>query len=349
MNWKVRLSDLPSQFRKLESQAMGTIHKVLSCGAIAPGRHLDAFEQSLASFTETTSAVALSSCFDAMQLVWDACQISEGDEVITVARCYPHSIEAIEQRGGKVVYVETDEHQLMDAEKVAAAVTDKTKVIMPVHLNGHTCDMNFIRLVAKKNDCLVVEDCTQAIGASCNGKQVGSMGTMAFFDLGPTSLMTGYGSAGAVVTNDEQLGEQLRALRDQGRSGDIPRCLDNVQAAILDLKLKHLPDDIRRRRELAAVYHREFRSVDGITAPPEPKEDGQRYDVFHNFEIQSSFRAELSEYLTSCGIEHELPATEQGTAVWLPIHPEMTMDNVQLVAQCVAKLHQTESKKRKAA
>lgn len=370
MNWKIRYSDFQSQFRKIESQMMGTIHRVLSRGDLLEGNQRKEFEEALSQWTGTNHAFALSRCSDAVTVALQVCGIGSGDDVIASCGGINSVVPAIIECGARPVLVDVGDDHLMDPQQVAAAISPQTKAIVPVHANGHCADMKAICEIAQQNDCCVIEDATSGLGANLCGKPVGSFGTVAVFDLGSTSMLSGLGDAGAVVTSDEEMAARLAGLCGEhtpdSRGGR--KCLNNLQAAVLELKLKHLPDDLRRRRELAEIYHRALRNVSAVRAPLPPTEDGYRFDVFHRYEIHTPFRNDQSEFLTSRGVQHELPqplsrmasnseAHEsrpisrqlQKTGLFLPLHAEMTNENVEFVVQCVDQFHRTRKEQNRAA
>jgi dTDP-4-amino-4,6-dideoxygalactose transaminase len=251
----------------------------------------------------------------------------------------------------------------MDADSVEALITPKTRAIIPVHLNGRTCDMGRVAGLAKTHQLAVVEDAAQAVGARFGGRTAGTFGVAACYSFYPAKLLGAFGDAGAVVTDDEALAERLLLLRDHGRVNKTDlagwgwNCrLDNVQAAVLSVKLRHLPGWIERRREIAGRYEMGLHDAPGVLTPPSPTESGQFYDVFQNYVIESDQRDSLQVHLTEKQIEtmiswskpvhhqaalglshHRLPATEAlcGRVLSLPIYPELADDEVDRVIASV--------------
>ena len=220
---------------------------------------------------------------------------------------------AIHHTGASPVFVDVGDDHNMDMSALEDAITPRTKAIVPVHLNGRLCDMDRLADIARKNNCLIIEDSAQALGASYKGRNGGAWGLAGCFSFYPAKTLGAFGDAGALTTNDEGLYERVRSLRDHGRmpDGDLAgwsfNCrLDNLQAAILDVKLRSVPAWVERRREIARVYHEELRGVGQLRLPPPPA-DGLFYDAFQNFEIEAENRDGLTARLKQRGVEILLP------------------------------------------
>ncbi|MCI0530652.1 MAG: DegT/DnrJ/EryC1/StrS family aminotransferase, partial [candidate division Zixibacteria bacterium] len=239
--------------------------------------------------------------------------------------------------------------------------------ILPVHLNGRMCDIEGIMNLAKKNNLLVIEDAAQALGGSYNRQKAGSFGLAGCFSFYPAKTLGATGDAGAVVTNSQALFEKLLLLRDHGRLNKTDlggwgyNCrLDNLQAAILDLKLKYLPEWIRRRRELAGLYHKYLAHLPQITLPPAPTNEGLYYDVYQNFVIEAENRDQLFEHLTRNGIEtliswpkavhhqkplglshFKLPRTDElcRKVISLPLTTELENEQIEYVAKTIEQFY----------
>jgi dTDP-4-amino-4,6-dideoxygalactose transaminase len=202
----------------------------------------------------------------------------------------------------------------MEADAVERAITARTKAILPVHLNGRPCDMEPLLAIARRRRLLIIEDAAQALGASLDGQKAGSFGLAGCFSFYPAKILGAYGDAGAVVTNDDSMAEKIRALRNVGRSADgevlewgANSRLDNLQAALLDLKLKLLPGWIERRREIAALYHRALCQLPGLVLPRPPASAIGHFDVYQNYEIEADARDALRAHLAEAGVETMLP------------------------------------------
>jgi dTDP-4-amino-4,6-dideoxygalactose transaminase len=364
MNWKVRFVDYPAQFEKMEDEIMGTLRTVLSKGDLILRQQVQDFEANLADFVGTRYAVGTSNCTDALHLTLRAAGVGPGDEVITVSHTFIATVAAIHHAGATPVLVDTGDDHNMDVDLIEQALSPRTKIILPVHLNGRLCDMDRLMRLSEKHGLIVIEDSAQALGASINGRRGGSFGLAGCFSFYPAKLLGAFGDAGAVVTNNKEIADRVRLLRDHGRmpNGDIAgwsfNCrIDNIQAALLDLKLKKLPQWITRRRELAALYHRELGGLGQLRLPPAQTDDGPYYDVFQNYEIEANERGRLVTYLRDCGVEilipwggrgvhqfkalglskFQLPRTEQlfQRVLLLPLHCELSEDQVRYVCHCI--------------
>lgn len=348
----------------MESEIMGTIKMVLSQGDLMLRQQLRDFESNLAAFVGTRYAVGTSNCTDAMHLSLRAAGVGPGDEVITVSHTFVATAAAIHHVGASPVLVDVGDDHNMDSDAVESAVTPRTKAILPVHLNGRLCDMGRIMSLAEKHGLLVIEDSAQALGARFEGNRGGAFGVAGCFSFYPAKLLGAFGDAGAMVTNSEEIAEKVKLLRDHGRTrdGDVAswsfNCrLDNLQAALLDLKLKQLPEWIFRRRQLAGLYHDYLSAVRQLRLPPPPATDGPYFDVFQNYEVEAQDRDRLVSHLREMGIEilipwggkgvhqfkalgltyFQLPRTEEmfRKVLMLPLHTELEDKQVEYVANAV--------------
>ena len=367
MEWKVRYVDYPAQFRKMEAEIMGTIHTVLSRGDLMLRQQLRDFEAHLAAFVGTKEAVGVGNCTDGLRLVLTAAGVGPGDEVITVSHTFVATVAAIHHVGATPVLVDIGADHNMNVGLIAQAVTPRTKAILPVHLNGRLCDMERLMRLAEDRGLLVIEDSAQALGGAFDGKRGGAFGLAGCFSFYPAKLLGAFGDAGAVVTNDPEVAEQLRLLRDHGRVGSsVARWsfnsrLDNLHAALLDRKLQYLPEWIERRRQVARIYHRLLSDIKQLCLPPPPETDGRYFDVYQNYEIEAEERDRLAVCLKEAGIEtmipwggkavHQfealglshlrLPRTEllMSRALMLPMTTEITDEQVEYVASVIRKFY----------
>lgn len=314
MSWKVRFVDYPAQFRKLEPEIMGCIHDVLAAGDLMLRQQLRDFEAHLATYVGTRYAVGTSNCTDALHLCLRAAGIGAGDEVISVSHTFVATIAAIHHSGATPVLVDIGGDHNIDIAAVERAVTPRTKAVIPVHLNGRVSQMDALCTLAQRHNLVIIEDSAQALGASLHGTRGGAFGLAGCFSFYPAKLLGALGDAGAVTTNSPEMYERLRELRDHGRTpdGDLAgwsfNCrLDNLQAAILDLRLSRLSESIARRREIAAIYHRELGGITQLTLPPAPLADGPHFDVFQNYEIEAMNRDGLVSHLREQGVEILIP------------------------------------------
>ena len=364
MEWKVRFVDYPAQFRKMESEIMGTIRTVLTQGDLMLRQQLRGFESHLAAFVGTRYAVGTSNCTDALHLALRAAGIELGEEVITVSHTFVATAAAIHHASATPVLVDIGDDHNMNVDLIESAITPRTKAIVPVHLNGRVCDMGRLMSIAEKHGLLVIEDSAQALGASFDGKLAGSFGVAGCFSFYPAKLLGAFGDAGAMTTNSREIAEKVMAMRDHGRTGHGEvsgwsfNCrLDNLQAAVLDLRLKELRKWIARRRELAGLYHEQLSGLRQLRLPPSPSTEGCYFDVFQNYEIEAQDRDRLVDHLNGKGVEilipwggkgvHQfkalglshfhLPRTERlfQDVLMLPLHTELSDEKVEYVCQTV--------------
>lgn len=314
MNWEVRFVDYPAQFKKMEGDIMSTIADVLSRGDLMLRHQLRDFEANLAAFVGTKYAVGMSNCTDALHLSLRAAGIGPGDEVITVSHTFVATVAAIHYVGAIPILIDIGDDHNMNVDLLERAITSRTKAILTVHLNGKLCAMKQLMTITEKHELLVIEDSAQALGASLDGKRGGSWDLAGCFSFYPAKMLGAFGDAGAMTTNNKEIADKVLSLRDHGRSipGEVTgwsfNCrLDNLQAALLDLKLKRLPEWITRRRELAAFYHQRLADLKQVRLPPPPTQDGPYYDVFQNYEIEAQNRDRLVVFLKEKGVEILIP------------------------------------------
>jgi dTDP-4-amino-4,6-dideoxygalactose transaminase len=309
---------------------MAALDDVLSRGDLILRKDVEDFENAIAKMVGTKYTVGLNSGTDTMFFTLKILGIGAGDEVITVSHTFIASIAVIVQAGATPVLIDVKDDFLMDVDKIEAAITEKTKAILPVHLNGRVCDMDKIMEIAKKHNLHVIEDAAQALGAKYKGAMAGSFGTAGSFSLYPFKVLGCFGDGGVLTTNDEHIAEEARLLRDHGQKTKTDIVLfgwnsrlDNMQAAVLNKKLEYFPKWIKRRREIAAMYDKGFADVSGVAVPPRQDED--HYDNYQNYVLRAQKRNELVEYLKEQGVE---------TLVKDPIanhkHPKLGLDHCSL-------------------
>jgi dTDP-4-amino-4,6-dideoxygalactose transaminase len=362
MNWKVRYIDYPLQYRKMKAEILATVDAVLSRGDVMLRQQLRDFEAHLAEFVGTGYAVGVSNCTDAMRLCLLAAGIGPGDEVITVSHTFVATAAAIHHTGATPVLVDIGGDHNMDPDLVESAVTRRTKALIPVHLNGRVCRMDRLMEIARRHGLTVVEDAAQAMGASFRGTKAGAFGTAGCFSFYPAKLLGAFGDAGAVVTHQREMAERVMLLRNHGRTADndvagwsFNARMDNLQAALLDLKLGSVPAWIERRRAVAGRYQERLHDVPEVGLPVGPTDSGPHFDVFQNYEIEAEGRDALALHLADRGVEtlipwggkgvhqfralglsgHRLPKTDRllGRALMLPMNAELTDGEVRYVAE----------------
>ena len=272
------------------------------------------FEARLADFVGVKHAVGLSDCTNAMLLGLRASGIAPGDEVILPGHAFIAAAQSIHFAGGTAIPVELCEHDwLIDPDAVRAAITPRTRAIMPVQVNGRVCAMDEIARIADEHGLLLVEDSAQALGATLDGQGAGTFGAWGVFSFYPSKTLGCFGDAGALVTDDDALAETVRAMRNHGADAAkvIPAdCdvwgtnarIDNIHAAILNYKLSYYGEAIDRRRAIARAYAEAFADITDLDLPPAPDADPRRFDIFQNYEICCDRRDELRAHLADRGI-----------------------------------------------
>jgi len=309
MAWAVPFVDAKKHYRNLKSEIDAAIVECLSQGDLICRRHLRDFEQNLAAFVGTEYAVGVNSGYHALFFSLMASGVGPGDEVITVGHTFLATVSAIIHCGAKPVLIEVGDDFNMDSNRIEGAITSQTKALLPVHLNGRVCEMDRIMAISERHKLHVIEDACQSLGASHRGKKAGSFGKAGCWSFYPFKILGGFGDGGAVTTDDPELARMVTLLRYNGEDRETGEyhchgqtaLLDNVQAAVLDVKLRHLPDWIEHRRKIARLYQAGLQGIPGIKLPPF---DGDgHHDVFQNYVIRSEKRDELQRHLTEDGIE----------------------------------------------
>jgi dTDP-4-amino-4,6-dideoxygalactose transaminase len=366
--YKVPFVNYPEHYRRMWDEIMAAIGEALSRGDLLMRGQLRQFEEGIASFCGAKHAVGVNSGTDAMQLSLVAAGIKPGDEVITVAHTFVATVAVIVHCGAKPVLVDVGEDYNMDMSEIEPAITPRTRAVIPVYLNGRCCKMDELMEIAARHHLIVIEDAAQALGASFDGKKGGTFGLTGCFSLYPAKLLGAAGDGGIVVTDDENIARQIRLLRDHYEdrtTGEIlgygfNSRLDNVQAALLNVKLKYLNQWIERRREIAKIYHQGLSNIPGLKLPPPPQDKGRYFDVFTNYAVQSDKRDELVAHLNEDGIEiivswpkpmhhhpalglghFRLPQTEKISreVLSLPLNTELTNEQVDYVIASVRRFY----------
>lgn len=320
----VEFVKLQRQYKLFAGEYEAAVLRALRSGWYIMGKELEAFEGQFADYLGMRHCVGLNSGLDALILAVRALGIGPGDEVIVPANTYIASILGVTENGATPVLVEPDAFFCLDAEKIEAAITPRTRAILPVHLYGQPCDMNRICAIAEKHGLYVVEDCAQSHGARQNGKLTGTFGTIGCFSFYPTKPLGALGDSGAVVTNDPMLADKLRKLRNYG-SGvkyvneleGVNSRLDEVQAAALQVGLKHLEEGNAYRNRIADRYLREIRNP--LVKLPKTRENASH--VYHVFAVLCERRDSLQAHLAERGVK---------TLIHYPIPPHLQ--------QCYARL-----------
>ncbi len=307
--------DLTRQYRRIKGEILSTTQRVYEKGSFILGEEVSAFENEFSHYCGVRHGVGAGSGTDALYLALKAAGIGEGDEVVTVANSFVATALAISFTGAKPVFVDIDPktytmdpHHLERSLKRRRAKSSgrKIKAVLPVHLYGHPAEMDSIVEIANRYDLIVVEDACQAHGGKYGDKRVGALGTMGCFSFYPTKNLGGYGDGGMVVTNDKMYDRKLRLLRCYGQRKKYQHILkghnsrlDEIQAALLRVKLRYLDQWNEERRRKAKVYTEKLAPL-GIRCPSEKK--GVRH-VYHLYTIRTEKRNALQTFLRKRGIE----------------------------------------------
>lgn len=357
MGYKVPFVNYPKQYHSMEKEIDAAVKDVFLNGDFILREQVRQFENNMASFLGVKYAVGLNSGTDALHLSLLASGIGNGDEVITVAHTFLATVGAIVNCRAKPVLIDVRQDFNMNVDQIEEVVTPRTKAILPVHLNGRLCDMEKIMEIAARHNLTVIEDAAQALGAMFDGKKAGTFGRTGCFSFYPAKVLGTAGDGGMIAANDQEIAGRIRALRDNGRvmgkdevvGYGFNSRLDNLHAAILNVKLNYLSRWIERRREIAAMYQQGLSDISQLQLPPPPQIAGRYFDVFQNYVIRTKRRDDLVNYLKENGIEiliswpipmnhqkalklsqFKLPETEaiSREVLSLPMYPELSNDQV---------------------
>ena len=361
---RVPIFDLKAQYAVLKPELDEAALRVMASGWFIQGQEHNAFEAEFAAYCEAEHAIGVANGTDAIRIGLQALGVGRGDEVIAVANVGMPPVAAIKEAGATPVFVDVDPvTRNIDPALIEAAITPRTKVVLAVHLFGHPVDVDAIRSVTQPRGIKLLEDCAQAHGARYKGRRVGSLGDAAAFSFYPTKNLGAYGDGGCVTTNDADVADRARLLRGYGwrkqylsESHGFNSRLDELQAAILRVKLRHLDAANEERRRRAAIYDE---ALHGVTTPATAE---WAAPVYHLYVIETDHRDALKDALNEAGIgtgihyplpshlqpactdlglgQGALPVTEAlaGRILSLPMYPELPIEQVERVAQTVSRL-----------
>lgn len=362
MAYRVPFVDPREHYRRLKPEIDQAITDTLAKGDLVLRQQLRDFERHLAEFVGVKFAVGVNSCYHALHFSLLAAGIGPGDEVVTVAHTFVATVSAIVHTGATPVLIEVGKDYNLDPDRLEDAITLRTKAVLLVHLNGRICDMDRILTVCRRHGLLVIEDAAQALGARFDGKMAGSFGLTGCFSFYPFKALGGFGDGGAVTTNDPDVARMVTLLRFNGEDRETGEyhyhgytaLLDNVQAAVLDVKLRHLPQWITHRRGVAERYRKGLQDVPGLRLPH--FSEARHFDSFQNYVIRTKQRDRLRHHLRERGVEtlvhwpkpmweHKglglenprLPETESicREVISLPMSAETTEGHVDITVQCI--------------
>ena len=302
--------DYPNLFAERKKEYLDTIEDVLSRGAYIMQKDLLEFEEELSSYLNVKHAIGVADGTMALLLSLKSIDLNDGDEIILPSHTFIASAAAIHHAGAKPVLVECGKDHLIDAKSIINSITSKTKGIMPVQLNGRVSNMELIQDIAKKYDLFILEDSCQASGAKFDNQYAGTFGVAGTFSFFPAKTLGCFGDGGAVITDDDEIVNSIKILRDHGRNPKNGKAieygfnarLDNIQAAILKTKFKYYDLDIKRRREIASIYDEKLKVLGSLHLPPAPNSDSRNFDIFQNYEIEADNREKLRDFLSKSGI-----------------------------------------------
>jgi dTDP-4-amino-4,6-dideoxygalactose transaminase len=364
---KVPMLDLTEQYQNLKAEIIPAMEDVMSNARFILGDNVKKLEADVAKYSNVNHGIGVANGSDAIHIALSALGVGPGDEVIVPSFTFFATAGAVARTGATPVFVDCDPKTFnIDPSKIEEAVTDKTKAIVPVHLYGQMADMDAIVEVAKNHNLGIVEDAAQAIGSKYKGKSVGELGTAATYSFFPTKNLGAYGDGGMVVTNDDELAEKMRVIRVHGSKpkyyhhvlGYNSR-LDELQAAILNVKFPHLDEWSNLRREKAENYTKLLNEQLGDKVVT-PFIADYSHHIFHQYTIRVERRDELQKFLQEQGVstmiyypkplhlqpvfaelgykEGDLPETEKAAAeaISLPMFPELKVEQQQYVVEKIA-------------
>jgi dTDP-4-amino-4,6-dideoxygalactose transaminase len=365
MQLRVPFVDLNAQHAPFLDEFTSAIGKVIESSAFAGGLFVERFEQEFATYCGSKYAIGVGNGTDALWLALLALGIGEGDEVITVPNTFIATAEAIICCKAKPVFVDVDELTFtLSPDELKRRLTPRTKAIVPVHLFGQPADMDPILQFARANGLFVIEDAAQAHGALYKGRNAGAIGDAGCFSFYPGKNLGAFGEAGAVVTDNAELAQKIRVMRDHGQSRKYHHTvmgwncrIDGIQAAVLSVKLRHLERANLLRRQRASFYNQAFSKFDAVATPVEA--DYARH-VYHIYAVRLQKRDEVRQFLEAkgigCGVHYPIPIHLQ--EAWrnfgysegsfpiaenlaneflsLPMFPELTEEQIEFVTCCVA-------------
>lgn len=352
----------PHVFRCHRDALVQRFIEAADAGAFILQRHLREFEERLASYCGARHAVGVGNATDGLELNLQIAGVRQGDEVLLPSHTMVATASAVVAVGAKPVFAEIGADHLLDPADLEARISERTRAIVPTQLNGRTADMDRITEVAQRHGLSVVEDSAQGLGSRFRGRMAGTFGIAGVYSFYPAKILGALGDGGAIVTNDESAARELCELRDHGRdqvTGEVVRWgrntrLDNLQAALLTVKLARVNDEIAFRRRLAWRYHDALRDVKALVLPPPPddRHEAPHYDTFQNYEIEAEDRDALKHFLADHGvgtmiqwggkgvhqhpalkIEQSLPRTERimARSLMLPLNSSITDDEADYV------------------
>ncbi len=361
----------PALFMQDEAGLTDVVMDVLRRGAYIMQKDLTEFEVALACFTGAKHAIGVADGTNAILVGLRALDLPPGSEVIIASHTYVATAGAPHFAGLTPVPVDCGPDHMIDPASVEAAITPRTRVIMPTQLNGRTSNMDAIGAIAKRHNLIIAEDAAQALGSKFKGTCAGTFGAFGTISFYPAKLLGCFGDGGAVLTNDDKIAEKIRLLRDHGRNDDGifvswgTNCrLDNLQAAVLHYRLKTFDKAIARRQQIASQYQMRLGDIPDLTLPPAPGSEPDHFDVFQNYEMEAGRRDALRDHLKANGIgtliqwsgqpvhqikalglDRHLPKTDRlfKRCFMLPMHLALSDEDVTYICDMIRAFYQLNS------
>ncbi len=359
---RVPLVDLKTQYQGIKEEVLAEIGQALEGMQLFLGKNVQAIESSFAAYCGTEFAIGVSSGTDALHIALRACGIGPGDEVVTVSNTFIATVEAVILAGARPVFVDIDPvTQNIDPSRIKKAINSRTKAIIPVHLFGHPADMGPVLELARNYNLKVIEDACQAHGAEYKGQRTGSLGDVGCFSFYFTKNLGAYGESGIITTSNADIAKRCRMIRDHGQTTKYYHSvmgfngrLDEIQAAVLKVKLPHLDKWIEERRNLARLY-----DLNLPLSIMKPQEMSWAKHVYYVYVIRTPDRDRLRDWLDAKGIgtgihypipihrqeawrayggdNFSLPITEKitGEILSLPMYPELTEGEIASICECI--------------
>ena len=354
-------------FAACEEEFVAIFRDVLHRGAFIQQKDLADFEAHLAEYLGVKHVIGVGNATDGLIMAWRAAGLKPGDEVIFPSHTMAASPASVAHAGGVPVPVDCGPDHLIDPDVIEAAITPRTRAIMPVQLNGRTANMDKIQAIADRHGLFVLEDSAQALGSKFKGRFAGTFGRAGVFSFYPAKILGCLGDGGAVITNDDAIAERVLLLRDHGRNREgevvmwgLNSRLDNLQAALLDAQFRDYASIVAYRRGLAARYQAQLGDLPQLQLPPAPDSDPDHFDVFQNYELQADDRDALRAHLTACGIGtllqwggkavHQfsalgfkvlLPNTERlfRRCLMLPMNVVVSLEDADYISRCIRQFY----------
>ena len=361
--------DYSHVFTSEEEELVAILRDVGRRGAFILQQDVSRFEENLAEFLGARHALGVANATDGLLMALRAAGIGAGDEVVFSSHTMVATAAAIHFAGAAPVPVECGPDHLIDPQAVEAAISPRTRAILPTQLNGRTADMEALGAVASRHGLTIIEDAAQALGSRFKDRSAGTFGAGAAISFFPAKVLGCLGDGGAVISNDDAVYRRMVELHDHGRRKDgeivswgLNSRLDNLQAAILDYRLGNYGAVVERRRALARLYRAGLGDLEELALPPGPDGDPDHFDIYQNYEIEAVWRDELRERLKSCGIGTLVPWGGKAVHQWprlgfdaslpftealferlllLPMNPSLADDDVHAICDTVREFYRS--------